>query len=40
MYLNEEEITTQALKEAIQRTTKAMKFAPVYMGSAYKNKGV
>lgn len=40
LYLTEQPITTQALKEAIERQTKAMTFAPVYMGSAYKNKGV
>ena len=40
LYLEGEEITTDVLQAAIRRTTIARKFAPVFLGSAYKNKGV
>lgn len=39
-FLMEEEITEDFLKAAIRRATIALKFVPVFMGSAYKNKGV
>ncbi|MGD0837772.1 MAG: elongation factor G [Polyangia bacterium] len=39
-YLAEEEITASDLIPAIRRTTLALKTTPVFMGSAYKNKGV
>jgi elongation factor G len=40
MFLNEEEITTEQLKAAIRRQVIACAFVPVFMGSAFKNKGV
>lgn len=40
LYLNEQDISTETLKEAIRKQTQLMRFAPVFMGSAYKNKGV
>lgn len=40
LYLSEKEITEQQLKAAIRKQTIALKFVPVFMGSAYKNKGV
>lgn len=40
MYLEGKEITTNDLIPAIRRATIALKFVPVYMGSAFKNKGV
>lgn len=40
LFLMEEEITTELLKEAIRRQTIACQFVPVFMGSAFKNKGV
>lgn len=39
-YLNEEPITEADIKASIRKSTIALKFAPVFMGSAYKNKGV
>ncbi|CAN6169970.1 unnamed protein product [Urochloa humidicola] len=39
-FLNDEPITADQLKAAIRRATVARKFIPVYMGSAFKNKGV
>ncbi|XP_066364487.1 elongation factor G, mitochondrial-like isoform X3 [Miscanthus floridulus] len=39
-FLNDEPITANQLKAAIRRATVAQKFIPVYMGSAFKNKGV
>merc|ERR1712127_448266 len=36
----EETPTTEQLKEAIRRQTIACNFVPVFMGSAFKNKGV
>eukprot|EP00560_Eucampia_antarctica_P006691 CAMPEP_0197823600 /NCGR_PEP_ID=MMETSP1437-20131217/930_1 /TAXON_ID=49252 ORGANISM="Eucampia antarctica, Strain CCMP1452" /NCGR_SAMPLE_ID=MMETSP1437 /ASSEMBLY_ACC=CAM_ASM_001096 /LENGTH=761 /DNA_ID=CAMNT_0043422841 /DNA_START=42 /DNA_END=2327 /DNA_ORIENTATION=- len=40
LFLMEEEPTCEQLKEAIRRQTIACKFVPVFMGSAFKNKGV
>lgn len=40
LFLMEEEPTEEQLKEAIRRQTVACKFVPVFMGSAFKNKGV
>lgn len=39
-FLNDEPISASELKAAIRRATVARKFVPVYMGSAFKNKGV
>jgi elongation factor G len=39
-FLMEEEVTAAELLAAVRRTTIALKFVPVFMGSAYKNKGV
>lgn len=39
-YLEEAEITNQELKAAIRRQTIALRFSPVFMGSAIKNKGI
>lgn len=39
LFLAEEPIEPDVLKAAIRRATLANKFAPVFMGSAYKNKG-
>ena len=40
LFLMEEEIDSSTMKEAIRRQTIACKFVPVFMGSAFKNKGV
>ena len=40
MFMAEEEPTPQQLQAAIRRQTIQQKFVPVFMGSAYKNKGV
>ncbi len=40
LYLCEEEPTAQQIKDAIRRQTISQKFVPVFLGSAYKNKGV
>ncbi|KAM0886265.1 hypothetical protein ACQ4PT_029806 [Festuca glaucescens] len=39
-FLSDEPISADELKAAIRRATIARKFIPVYMGSAFKNKGV
>jgi translation elongation factor EF-G len=39
LFLSEEPIDAEQLAAAIRRATLANKFAPVFMGSAYKNKG-
>jgi len=40
LFLMEEEPTVQDLKDAIRRQTLTCSFVPVFMGSAFKNKGV
>ncbi|XP_052193371.1 elongation factor G-1, mitochondrial isoform X1 [Diospyros lotus] len=40
LFLADEPITSTDLEEAIRRATVARKFIPVFMGSAFKNKGV
>lgn len=40
LYLNDLTPSTEQLQKAIRRATIALKFVPVYFGSAYKNKGV
>ncbi|KAJ3019437.1 Elongation factor G, mitochondrial [Thoreauomyces humboldtii] len=40
IFLNEEDPTSEQLTAAIRRATIARKFCPVFMGSAYHNKGV
>nr|KAJ3421059.1 Elongation factor G, mitochondrial [Polyrhizophydium stewartii] len=40
LYLNEEQPTTEQLIAAIRRATLARTFVPVFVGSAYHNKGV
>ncbi|KAI9333314.1 P-loop containing nucleoside triphosphate hydrolase protein [Obelidium mucronatum] len=40
IFLNEETPTNEQLSAAIRRATIALKFCPVFMGSAYHNKGV
>ncbi|KFK37297.1 hypothetical protein AALP_AA4G239000 [Arabis alpina] len=39
-FLNDEPVSATELEEAIRRATIAQKFVPVFMGSAFKNKGV
>lgn len=40
-YLEENvDVPVEELKEVIRRNTLKLKFCPVYLGSAYKNKGV
>ncbi|MGD6730554.1 MAG: elongation factor G [Pleomorphochaeta sp.] len=36
----EESVTTELLKAAVRKATIALKLCPVYLGSAYKNKGI
>lgn len=40
LFLGEEEVPIEVLMEGIRRQTIALKFVPVFMGSAFKNKGV
>lgn len=40
LFINEEDPTAEQLKAALRRSTIARTFVPVFMGSAYKNKGV
>mmetsp|Transcript_34262 Transcript_34262/g.61810 ORF Transcript_34262/g.61810 Transcript_34262/m.61810 type:complete len:753 (-) Transcript_34262:175-2433(-) len=40
LFLNEQPVDGPTLKAAIRRAVLALKFQPVFMGSAYKNKGV
>ena len=40
IFLMEEEPTVEQLKEAIRRSVVSNQFSPVFMGSAYKNRGV
>ena len=40
LFLSEQPIPIGVIKKAIRRQTIALKFAPVFMGSAIKNKGV
>eukprot|EP00899_Mesostigma_viride_P018051 jgi/Mesvir1/26247/Mv05725-RA.1 len=39
-YVNEEPVTAEELKASIRRKTVSREFVPVFMGSAFKNKGV
>ena len=39
-FLNEQDPTLEELRAAIRRVTIALKMTPVFIGSAYKNKGV
>jgi elongation factor G len=39
-FLNDEPVSASELEEAIRRATIAQTFVPVFMGSAFKNKGV
>ena len=39
-YLNGDDLTADDIHQAIRRSTIALKFSPIMMGSAYKNKGV
>lgn len=40
MFIEEEEPSAEMLEEKIRKYTIQRKFIPVFMGSAYKNKGV
>jgi elongation factor G len=40
LFLSEEPVPPEALKAAIRRATLSNRFQPVFMGSAFKNKGV
>ena len=40
LFLMEEVPSLDVLRAAIRRQTIALKFVPVFMGSAFKNKGV
>lgn len=39
-FLNEEEITNLDIAQALQRATTALRFTPVFVGSAIKNTGI
>ena len=39
-FLNEQQITEEDIKKAIRKGTLDKTFSPVFMGSAYKNKGI
>lgn len=39
-YLESQNLTVEDIKASIRRSTIALKFSPIFMGSAYKNKGV
>ena len=39
LFLNERPVEGEVLQAAIRRATLALKFQPVLMGSAFKNKG-
>jgi elongation factor G len=40
LYLEEKDPSPEELADSIERGVKSLKFSPVMMGSAYKNKGV
>ncbi len=40
LFLMEEPIDEETLRGAIRRATTSLAFVPIFMGSAYKNKGV
>ncbi|MDO8584192.1 MAG: GTP-binding protein, partial [bacterium] len=40
LYLEDKEVPADMLKKAVRKATLSLKFIPVMMGSAYKNKGV
>ena len=40
LYYNDKDITAEILEKSIRKQTIEQKFCPVFMGSAYKNKGV
>ncbi|MFO1462315.1 MAG: elongation factor G [bacterium] len=40
LYLEDKEVSPNALRKAVRTATLSLKFIPVMMGSAYKNKGV
>jgi elongation factor G len=40
LYLEEKEVGEEMLRKAVRKATLTLKFIPVMMGSAYKNKGV
>ena len=40
LYIEDKEVPTDMLRKALRKATLSLKFIPVMMGSAYKNKGV
>jgi elongation factor G len=40
LYLEDKEVSPEMLRKALRKATLSLKFIPVMMGSAYKNKGV
>lgn len=40
LFLNDEFVSPEILKKAIRKVTVDLKFVPVFIGSAFKNKGV